>query len=613
MSSARKKKNLMSRLALLVLGTFACLLLAVFIPMVAHKHGAIDPSLATTTYAAEIDLTAGGNPVTLSVTPRLVLNRGWLTPDPRGDTKDAPRLNLQNPEFALDLTATSADAVDADQRSQAAAGDPTAGMDGPGELVATLYEKLIALGFDQLTIRNGSLRVIYADGVETIAAIDAEISGRRKGLVVSKGAFSLRGQRLTFDATAGMPVETAGKANGQKPKIATVKLPLQATVNGTLFQASFDGRMETSSTTALKGQIDATAPNLRDVAQWLGVSLQPGAFAEPLSVKSPFAWSSGQMTLDKASITLSNQPANGSLALGFNGVRPSVDATLAFQSLDVTPLVTAALPTGQSADQLSDSWQSMDARWPLARQLDADFRLSAAKVMYNGSPLGRGAATVSMRSGRLNIDVAELTVRGTPVNAQIAVNMANAVPAYHVRGRLDLADLGPLSANVFGRDLVSGKAIATLDMTGSGAVLRDLMQSADGRLSLRSSDPVAIPGDVRSVRAQAQIQGRDNPAAGWGVVAKRGTTLDSLDLRATVKDGVASIEHGAVRANNQWLVTKGQVDLRQQALDLFLVLRPARAQDRSVKPVDLREADLITLKGPWSEPAFRLADTLPMP
>jgi hypothetical protein len=38
-----------------------------------------------------------------------------------------------------------------------------------------------------------------------------------------------------------------------------------------------------------------------------------------------------------------------------------------------------------------------------------------------------------------------------------------------------------------------------------------------------------------------------------------------------------------------------------------------RAQDRSVKPVDLREADLITLKGPWSEPAFRLADTLPMP
>jgi hypothetical protein len=89
MSSAGRKKNLMSRLALLVLGTFACLVLAVLVPMLAYKHGAIDPSLATTTFAAEIDLTAGGVPVTLNKNPRLVLNRGWLTHEQRGDGKDA--------------------------------------------------------------------------------------------------------------------------------------------------------------------------------------------------------------------------------------------------------------------------------------------------------------------------------------------------------------------------------------------------------------------------------------------------------------------------------------------------------------------------------------------
>ena len=139
------------------------------------------------------------------------------------------------------------------------------------------------------------------------------------------------------------------------------------------------------------------------------------------------------------------------------------------------------------------------------------------------------------------------------------------------------------------------------------------MGTAEGRVSLRSSEQLSITGDLRSVRAQAQIQGRDNPASGWGVVAKRGTVLDGLDVRATVKDGVALIEHGAVRSNNQWFVTKGTVDLRQQAIDVLLAVRPVRAQDRTVRSIDPREADLIALTGPWAEPAIRLAETLPLP
>ena len=611
MSSARKKKNLMSRLALVVLGTFACLCLAVLIPMVARKHGATDPMLETTTYAAEIDLTAGGTPITLSMSPRLVMNRGWLTSDPRSESKDAPRLSLQNPEFALDLTAVAEIPGDP-TRVDPAKGDP-AKVDPTSDAIASLYDKLAVLGFDQLVIRNGTLRVIYAGGVETVTAIDAELGGRRKGLMASKGTFSLRGQRMTFDAVTGVPVEVGAKANGQKFKTVAVKLPLQATVSGSLFEARFDGRMESATASALKGQIDATVPNLRDVAQWLGISLQSGAFAEPLVLKSQFAWAAGQILLDKAAITLNGQPANGSLALGFNDNRPSIDATLAFQSFDLTPLVAAAMPTGQSVDALAQQWQSLDARWPIARQLDADFRLSATKIGFAGNTLGRGAATVSMKSGRLNVDIAELMVKGSPVNAQIAVNMANPVPAYHVRGRLDAADLAPIAATVFGRDVLSGKAIATIDMIGHGAALGDLMGTAEGRVSLRSSEQLSIPGDLRSVRAQAQIQGRDNPATGWGVVAKRGSVLDGLDVRATVKDGVAAIEHGAVRSNNQWFVTKGTVDLRKQALDVLLAVRPVRAQDRTVRSVDPREADLIAVTGPWVEPAIRLAETLPLP
>ena len=63
----------------------------------------------------------------------------------------------------------------------------------------------MALGFDLITIRRGTLHVTAADGtiLETITDIQAEVTGRRKGQIAGRGSFMVRGQRLAFDATLG--------------------------------------------------------------------------------------------------------------------------------------------------------------------------------------------------------------------------------------------------------------------------------------------------------------------------------------------------------------------------------------------------------------------------
>jgi AsmA protein len=597
MFPVRRRNILVPRIALLVLCTFASLILAVLVPMVIHRHGALDPSLATTSYAAEIDLTSGGMPIVLNTSPRLVLTRGWLVHDPRSEPKDAPRLNLSNAEFVLDLTAVLNPVVPA---------APV--VDATADVGVSLYDKLAVFGFETLTIRNGTLRINYSTGTETISAIDADISGRKKGLISSKGAMVLRGQKVTFDATTGLPVESSAKA-----KLATKKMPLQATVTGSLFSATFDGRMETTDAIAFVGTLDATVPNLRDTVQWLGVTLHPSAFAEPFGVKSQFKWASRQMSFEKAAIQLNGQIATGTLSIGSSMGRPSVDATLAFQSLDLTQFVTASMPVGQTVEQFAQGWQGADIAWPIARQIDADFRLSSAKVSAGGAPLGRGAATISMKTGRLNIDIAELSFKGSPINAQVAVDMVAPTPTYNVRGKFELADLGPVAALILGRDFLSGAGAITVDLNGQGARLGDVLDGANGRLTVRALETMRIGADLKSVRAQAQIQGRDRPAVGWGVVAKSATAIDQADVRISLQDGVAEIDHGALKSGNQWLVTKGRVDLRRQSLDLLMAFRPVRAQERTPRPVEPREADLIAVTGPWSEPALRLVEAAPPP
>jgi hypothetical protein len=606
MPSARRKQTWMAKLALLVLGTFACMMLAVLIPMLAHRHGAIDPNLVTTTLAAEIDLLSGREPIVLSQRPKLLLNRGWLSHDSKGDVKDSPRLVLQSPEFALELLTETpwADFV-ADQDHNQAQRDT---KDATADLVETLYDALTNLGFENLTIRNGTLRLVHSGGFETVTGIDLEMSGRKRGLTVSKGSFGFRGQRLTFDATVGTATE-----NGPKSKRRVTRVPLQTTVSGPLFSVNFDGAIETATVTSLKGQIETSSANLRDVARWLGIEFGTGVFSEPLTLKGQYTWADGAMSFEKAAITLNGQPASGAFAVSVTGGRPSIDATLAFQNLDLTPLIAVAMPRGQPVEQLTQNWSGLDVTWPVVRQLDADLRVSSARVTYAGQPLGRGAATVSMKSGRVNIDVAELTVHGSPVNAQVAVNMAPLMPVFHVRGKLDALDLAAAGAAVFGRDVGTGKASASFDMTGQGTTLGAVIRSADGKLALRSTELVRVPVDFKSIRAQAQMQGRSRSPAGWGLVNRAGTALDSVDIRMIVKGGAAEIEHGTVRSGNQWLVTKGRVDVRQETLDLLLALRPARAQDRVVRPVDLLESDLISLSGPWAEPAFRMHEAPPPP
>src|SRR5437667_349893 len=77
-----------------------------------------------------------------------------------------------------------------------------------GTVAPLLVEQLAAMGFDALTLRQGTLHVTTADGVaETISDIQAELTGRRKGQIAGRGGFTIRGQRLTFDGTLTAPTD----------------------------------------------------------------------------------------------------------------------------------------------------------------------------------------------------------------------------------------------------------------------------------------------------------------------------------------------------------------------------------------------------------------------
>ncbi|MBO0741506.1 MAG: hypothetical protein J2P51_08765, partial [Hyphomicrobiaceae bacterium] len=139
-----------------------------------------------------------------------------------------------------------------------------------------LVEQLQTMGFDTLTVRQGTLLVTTADGTsETIGEIEAELTGRRKGEIAGHGSFTFRGQRLGFDGTLSQPVE----------KALSSRWPVKLALKGDLLEATLDGRIDVAHDLQLGGQIELTSPSLRRTARWLGIPVPVADGLNALIVK----------------------------------------------------------------------------------------------------------------------------------------------------------------------------------------------------------------------------------------------------------------------------------------------------------------------------------------
>src|SRR5262249_42172195 len=157
----------------------------------------------------------------------------------------------------------------------------------------------------------------------------------------------------------------------------------------------------------LGGQIELTSPSLRRTARWLGAPVPVADGLNALIVKGQINWRARPPAGEGAQGTICGHATTGARGLNLTRARPLIDATLAFQALDLTPYADAARAQSFLFDRQTATWSLYDLSFPLIRHVDADLRISAPKIVLKGYGLGRGAATIAVRSGKLLADIAE--------------------------------------------------------------------------------------------------------------------------------------------------------------------------------------------------------------
>ena len=579
-----RRRNLISRLTTFLLATLVCLLLAVFGPMLLNQRTSDEPFAGYAVMALPRDHAEVASSIRLSGAPDLTLNRGTLFADGNATT------GMPISRFVLDAAVFYLNA--SGLRTNASSFDGLASGDPAG--VTPLVEQFMGLGFDALTLRRGTLYVTTADGsLEPINDIEAELSGWRKGQLAARGSFTVRGQRVSFDATLALPGD----------KRAPPRWPLKASLKGDRLEASFEGHLDASEDLQLSGQTEITTPSLRRAVRSFGVPVPNAEGLNAATIKGQMSWARRILAIEKAKITIDGNEAAGNLALNLAGDRPLFDGTLAFSALDLTPYFEAVRAQSFVFDRQTASWSTFDLTFPIIKHVDADLRISAPKVALKGYGFGRGAATISMRSGKLLADIAELELHSGTASAQITANTNELVPRYALRGKVENFEAGHAGAALLGSTLLNGRSTLSLDLSSAGQTPAEVLRGLSGKAALIMAEGARLALDLKALRAA-----KSGTPPGWGALAKGQTALDQVEARTVIRDGVLIGDTVLARSGGTGISATGRVDLVEGTLDLRLATKPNVAADKPLQPDDMQGAQAVTVHGAWQEPFVRPAE-----
>lgn len=253
---------------------------------------------------------------------------------------------------------------------------------------------------------------------------------------------------------------------------------------------------------------------------------------------------------------------------------------------------TASAEQRQMAANLSAQGRLLpDAQLDISRVRNMDARVSfrAARVVSDSLPLRALSLDITLDNGLLSLDPLTIDLTRGRVGGAVAINARDETPRVDLDVRLSNARLESF-LRVGNQQPLTGSLVGRVQLSGSGASVRDAAANANGRISL-----VTPSGEVRE--AFAELTGI-NVTRGLGLLLTDND--DTIPIRCgvasfDVRNGVAHVRSMVFDTETMLIRGGGTVSLRNETLDLNIEGEPK-------EPRLIRLATPITVEGRWRTP-----------
>lgn len=434
--------------------------------------------------------------------------------------------------------------------------------------------------FSEIRVTDGTLVYLDASGrtIETVEDLDLSLAWPSiSRSFAATGQFNWRGERVDGSLSiADFGAALSGDRSGLKTRISSPSLKF-----------AFDGAT-TARTGTTEGTLTADSPSLRNVLRLIGQNPPGNSGFGRFALKARATMTGPTVALGNVNIELDGNVGEGAMAFGF-GERPLMQATLATESLDLTPYISTIRLLASGARDWNRQLFDLDSL--IAR--DIDMRLSAGKVTIGGSKFGRSALGASLKTGKLALSLGEAMAFGGTVRGSLGVAKSDAIADVKAEFQFIDIDLDAAGNELFGVRRLSGRGNVNVSLEATGASAFGLAQTLDGNIMLTAQNGALQGFNVEQLLRRLERR----PLSGAGEFRTGRTPFTELMATLRINDGVATAENFRMDGPTTRLTLTGTSSLPAREYDLkgtASLVTPANAPPGFELP--------FVIQGPWDDP-----------
>ncbi|MBU2148502.1 MAG: AsmA family protein [Alphaproteobacteria bacterium] len=389
-----------------------------------------------------------------------------------------------------------------------------------------------------------------------------------------------RGEAFSLDAAAAGPLLMLG--GGESPLTIAFK-----SAPTTL---SFEGKASLSENAYFDGRASFTTPSMLRMIEWTNADILHGTEIGAVSIRSNVSGDAQRIRFEEAVIALDGNPGTGTLDLLLTGELPVVAGTLAFDAIDLKSFLSAFTPLEHAAGSGPG-----DVDRDFASRLNLDLRLSARQATAGSLTLADVAATARVNDGFAAFDISDASAFGGNVQTGLRFDRKPEGTQIELRLLASEIDGGAFGAAAGITRLVPvGRGTVSVILKGQGTTWEEIMEHANGSVAA-SFGAGALAGLDMDRFVTLLGEGQSFPLE---EVAKGSFPIEAMEVKASVADGVASIETAKARSAARQVTLSGTVPYRGGSLALSGSVGPAAgpAGEEAAKPLPFH------VGGAWNNP-----------
>jgi len=480
-----------------------------------------------------------------------------------------------------------------------------------GKKNAPLGQMMNKLAFKKINLKNGTFVFRTSSGfTQTIYAVNATLTGDKNSNVsTAKGTFKFRGEQVSFEVNVAKPADDASSGI----------LPIGVMLRGDNINVQLAGSINLLGGLEIKGKLKLALADIKFFSAWLGYPLLKGSQTAKLDAEGQFSWRGSVLSFSNAEFDIGDSEGTGALSLDLAEARPRVDATVAFDQVDLREFfkesrhqsprgvqkkrTTVSGSDDRTQEETSAKVEDITEQYShladtYLNGFDADLRLSADRIFISSIEAQDSAITMTLQSGDLLFGLVESKIAGGMVHGELSLKNGAEGRVSNLRADLENVQTDIL-ANLFGLPgLIKGPANIKLDLNGQGQGWNDITKTLNGDMKITMNGPVQIGTSVKYIKHKAE----EANALKWWLEIEKDTRFQSFKNILKFKNGLVSAEIIDLRASAAKIEGNGTIDIVRQTGNILL--RRIRVEDASEKRLagfGDKSTDNIRINGPWKK------------